>query len=149
MVSISKKDLKNLLPFKDPFLLIDEVISYVPGKKIVAKKHLTGKEWFLKGHFPGNPIMPGHMIAESMAQTCSLLFAKSGHEEVKDKTFFLASSKARFIKVVRPGDKLVITAHPVKVVSSAAIVKAEVHVRNKLVAKGEFSVAIKKKRSRI
>lgn len=143
MIGISKKELRKVLPFKAPFLLIDEVISYEPGEKIVAEKYLTGKEWFLKGHFPKNPIMPGHMIAESMAQACSLLFAKSGYEEIKDKLFLLTSSKASFFNVVRPGDKLIITAYPVKVISTACIVKAEAHVKDRLVARGEFSVAVK------
>lgn len=145
MKRITKKILKKIMPFKEPFLLIDEVLLFNPGKKIVAKKEVTGKEWFLKGHFPQDPIMSGHMIAESMAQSCLLLFAKSGYEQIKDKMFFLASSKARFFKVVRPGDKLVITAYPVKIVPSAAIVKAKTHVRKKLVAEGEFSVAVQKK----
>lgn len=144
MAELPNRILKKIIPFAPPFLLIDEVLLYVPGKKIVAKKLLTGKEWFLKGHFPGSPIMPGHMIAESMVQTGLLLFAKSGYEQIRDKIFLLASSKVRFFKVVKPGHKLVITAYPVKVFSKAAVVRAESHVNGKLVAKGEFSVAIKK-----
>ena len=133
-------NIKKVLPFKRPFLLIDKMLSYQPYKKIVTQKYVTGKEWFLKGHFPGRPVMPGHLIAEAMAQTCALFFKRIA-EEKKEKIFYLASSKTRFFKVVTPKDRLIITVRPVRMFSSAGIFKGEVRVRNKLVAKGEFTIA--------
>ncbi len=133
-------DLKKVLPFRSPFLLIDRILSYKLDRKIVTQKYVTGKEWFLKGHFPGNPVMPGHLIAEAMAQTCALFFKKIA-EEKKEKIFYLSSSKRRFFKVVTPKDRLIITARPVRMFSSAGIFKGEARVRNKLVAKGEFTIA--------
>lgn len=146
MVKALKVNLDKILPFRDPFLLVDELIHYEPEKKVITRKRLTGKEWFLKGHFPGNPIMPGHLIAESMIQTCSLLFGKFGYDKVKDKAFYLAATKARYFSIVRPGDLITITAYPVKVFSMAGIVRAEAYVRRKLIAKAEFSVALKSKK---
>jgi len=137
-------DLAEILPFRDPFLFLDKLISYdLDSKKLVAEKRITGKEWFFKGHFPGNPIMPGHIIAEAMVQAGSLLFGQLG-EKVKNKIFYLSSSKIRFYRVVKPKDVLRITAYPVKVISYAGIVKSEVYVGKELVAKGEFTLALKK-----
>ena len=136
-------NLKKVLPFRSPFLLIDKLLSYKQDKEIVAEKRVTGKEWFLKGHFPGNPVMPGHLIAEAMAQTCALFF-KNMVEGDKDKIFYLASSKIRFFRIVKPKDRMIIRAYPVRLFSRAGIFKAEVHVKNKLAAKGEFSIAGKR-----
>lgn len=133
-------NLRKVLPFRSPFLLIDKMLRYKQDKEIVTEKYITGKEWFLKGHFPGNPVMPGHLIAEAMAQTCALFFKKAV-EEKENKIFYLAASKTRFFRIAKPKDKLIIKAYPVRMFLKAGIFKAETYVKNKLVAKGEFSIA--------
>ena len=138
-----KVDLSRILPFKEPFLLIDELLVYEPGKRIVARKYLTGRESFLRGHFPGNPIMPGHLIAEAMAQTSGLFFEKIARE-TNNTDFYLTSTKVRFFKNVKPKSELIITACPVRMFSNAGIFKAAAHVNNKLVARGELSIAGKR-----
>ena len=66
---LNKEGIKNIIPQRDPFLMIDEVEEYVPGESAIAYKNVNEQEWYFKGHFPGNPIMPGVLIAESLAQT--------------------------------------------------------------------------------
>ena len=66
---LDKKQIEEIIPQRDPFLMIDEVESFVPGESAVAYKNVREDEWYFKGHFPGNPIMPGVLITESLAQT--------------------------------------------------------------------------------
>ena len=66
---LNKNEIKQIIPQREPFLMIDEVEEYVPGESAIAYKHVSEDEWYFKGHFPGNPIMPGVLITESLAQT--------------------------------------------------------------------------------
>ena len=65
---LNKEEIKKIIPQREPFLMIDEVEEFVPGKMAIAYKNVDENEWYFKGHFPGNPIMPGVLIAESLAQ---------------------------------------------------------------------------------
>ncbi len=134
-------DLKRLLPYRGNFLLIDKILLYELEHKIVTQKYINGKEWYIKDHYPDNPIMPGHVTAEAMLQTCAL-FLEGIDEEGKDRIIYLASSKTRFFKVVRPGDTLIITAYPARILSGTGIFKAEARVKDELVAKGQFTLAV-------
>jgi 3-hydroxyacyl-[acyl-carrier-protein] dehydratase len=101
---IEIKEIMNLLPHRYPFLLIDRVIELDEGKRAVGIKNVTINEPFFEGHFPGNPIMPGVLIIEAMAQLSGILAMKSG---VSGKTtIFLSIEKAKFRKPVLPGDQL-------------------------------------------
>ena len=66
---LNKEEIKKIIPQRDPFLMIDEVEDFIPGESAIAYKNVNIEEWYFKGHFPGNPIMPGVLIAESLAQT--------------------------------------------------------------------------------
>ena len=96
------------LPHRYPFLLIDKVVDYELGKSLTAIKNVTVNEPFFQGHFPGNPVMPGVMILESLAQACGVLAYLSMTEHSDNPLYYLVKiDKARFSKTVRPGDQLI------------------------------------------
>src|SRR5690554_88574 len=96
-----------MLPHRYPFALIDRVISYVPGKSLHAIKNVTMNEPVFTGHFPGNPIFPGVLILEAMAQATGLLGFKMSERRDEDEIFLFAGiDKARFKRQVIPGDQI-------------------------------------------
>jgi len=96
------------LPHRPPFLLIDRVLSIVPGQSITALKNVTMNEAFFTGHFPGNPVMPGVLILEALAQAGGVLAYRSTNSSPEDGTLYLFAGidNARFRRVVIPGDQL-------------------------------------------
>lgn len=96
------------LPHRYPFLLIDKVLDYQLGKSLTALKNVTVNEPFFQGHFPGNPVMPGVMILESLAQACGVLAYLGMTEHSDNPLYYLVKiDKARFSQTVRPGDQLI------------------------------------------
>lgn len=107
MEKMSRENIKNIIPHRDPFLLIDEIIEIEPGKKIKAVKYVSEQEYYFKGHFPSNPIMPGVLMVETIAQAGAVLALMM--PENKGKLVLLAGiDKVRFKKIVRPGDELIV-----------------------------------------
>jgi 3-hydroxyacyl-[acyl-carrier-protein] dehydratase len=100
-------DIEKLLPHRAPFLLIDKIRDIKLGQSAVGIKAVSGNEPYFVGHFPGNPVMPGVLIVEAMAQTAGTLAALSLGPEAEDKLVFLASvNNSKFKTPVRPGDLL-------------------------------------------
>jgi 3-hydroxyacyl-[acyl-carrier-protein] dehydratase len=99
------KWIQNFLPHRYPFLLVDRVIEIDPGKKAVGIKNVTINEEFFQGHFPGNPIMPGVLIIEAMAQLAGVLAFNSGATK-GTSVYFLSIEKAKFRRPVVPGDQI-------------------------------------------
>lgn len=98
----------SLLPHRPPFLLVDELLSLAPGERVVGRWHITGEEWFLAGHFPGRPTVPGVLMVESLAQVgaCALL----ADERFAGKLpLFGGADKVKFRRQVVPGDTLELT----------------------------------------
>jgi len=107
-VKIDREDISKYLPHRDPFLFIDEVISLKKGEEIHAIKHIQEDEYFLKGHFPNNPIFPGVIIVEALGQASGILgFVTMNKTPDEGSIYVLAGvDKVRFRKRVRPGDIL-------------------------------------------
>ena len=100
------REIQAIIPHRYPFLLVDRVLEIVPGDKIVAVKCVSGNEPFFAGHFPGDPIMPGVLIIEALAQAGAVLLY---NEREKAGLFMLAGvDKARFRRPVVPGDQLML-----------------------------------------
>jgi 3-hydroxyacyl-[acyl-carrier-protein] dehydratase len=98
------KEIQKYLPHRYPFLLVDRVIELEPNSKAVGIKNVTINEPFFEGHFPGNPIMPGVLIVEAMAQTAGLLAFGSGVQG--NTVYFMSIERAKFRRPVVPGDQL-------------------------------------------
>lgn len=135
------KEIMEIIPHRYPFLLIDKVIEIVEGKKIVAIKNVTMNEYFFQGHFPVEPVMPGVLIIEAMAQAgaCAILSI----EEYKGKiAYFGAINNAKFRDKVVPGDTLRLEVELVKLKKVAGIGKGIAYVGDKKVAEAEFTFMI-------
>ena len=138
---LNKNEIKQIIPQREPFLMIDEVEEYVPGESAIAYKHVSEDEWYFKGHFPGNPIMPGVLITESLAQTGAIailsLEAKKGRNAL-----FAGIDKMRFKKQVVPGDVLKLEVKIIKQKGPIGVGEALATCDGKIVAKGELTFAI-------
>jgi 3-hydroxyacyl-[acyl-carrier-protein] dehydratase len=105
--SMDIHEILHYLPHRYPFLLIDRVLDMKLGESIVALKNISMNEPFFNGHFPGRPVMPGVLILEAMAQAGAILAYKSSGLKPADKLYYFAGvDKARFKRVVEPGDQL-------------------------------------------
>ena len=134
-------EIMEILPHRAPFLLIDTVEELEPGKRVVAKKCVTYNEPFFQGHFPGNPVMPGVLICEALAQAGAV--AILGLDENKGKTAYFASmDKVKFKKKVVPGDVLMLEVELVKIKGPFGIAKATATVDGKVAVSGEFTFAL-------
>lgn len=127
--------IQELIPHRYPFLLVDKVVELEEGKRAVGIKNVSANEPFFQGHFPGNPIMPGVLIVEAMAQV-GLISLKT-MDEYKDKLgVFTGIEKVRFKRQVRPGDTLRIEVELVKIKRGIGVAEATAHVDGELACKG-------------
>jgi len=101
---IDIKEIMNILPHRYPFLLVDRILEIQNNEKAVGIKNVTINEPFLQGHFPGNPVMPGVLIVEAMAQVAGVLAFKSGVEGTG--VLFMSIEKVKFRKPIIPGDQI-------------------------------------------
>ena len=110
MSELNIHQIKNYLPHRYPFLLVDKVLSADPGKKLTALKNVTYNEPFFEGHFPNRPVMPGVLIIEALAQAAALMasFGLEDQANVENRVYYFTGiDKARFKRPVEPGDQLI------------------------------------------
>jgi len=135
------KEIEKIIPQRAPFLMIDKVEECIPGKSAIAYKNVNINEWYFQGHFPGNPIMPGVLITEALAQTGAVAILSM--EENKGKNaLFGGIDKMKFKKIVIPGDVLKLEVKIIKKKGPIGVGEAVATVNEKIVAKGELTFAV-------
>lgn len=142
MLSIDQ--IKELIPHRYPFLLVDKVTELEPGKRAIGIKNVTVNEPFFQGHFPKYPLMPGVLIIEAMAQVGAI--AMMSMEENKGKLgVFAGIDKVRFKKEVRPGDVLTMEVEMLSVRRNIGKANAKAYVGDELACSGELMFALVEK----
>lgn len=134
---MNKEEIKNIIPHRDNMLLVDE--AEVRDGVSYGKYTVTGEEFFLKGHFPGNPVVPGVILCEMMAQASCVLLA----EEASGKTpYFTGLNNVKFRKTVLPGDTFETQCRITKVKAPFYFAEGKGYVNGKLCTSAEFSFAV-------
>lgn len=140
---IDIREILDRIPHRYPFLLIDRAEDYRPHESIVGVKCVTFNEQFFQGHFPGNPVMPGVLIIEALAQTGAILMSKSLNVDVEGKAImFMSVDEARFRQPVRPGDVLRMHVEVLKHRGDIFKFKGRARVGDKVVAEAEFAAMV-------
>jgi UDP-3-O-[3-hydroxymyristoyl] N-acetylglucosamine deacetylase/3-hydroxyacyl-[acyl-carrier-protein] dehydratase len=130
--------IQKILPHRYPFLLIDSVTEFEPGKRIVGLKNVTMNEPFFTGHFPGRPVMPGVLLIEAMAQTGGILLLKDDEDVGSKLVFFMSIDNVKFRKTVIPGDQLIMEMTMLKARRNTFKMAGKTYVKGELVCEAEM-----------
>lgn len=134
---MNREELKQIIPHREPMLLVDEV--ELDGDIAVGKYTVRGDEFFVQGHFPGNPVVPGVILCEMAAQTCTILFT----EKIKGKTpMFTGINNVKFRQPIRPNDTVIFKCEVDKIKDPFYFTKSKAYINDKLCMSGEFSFAL-------
>jgi beta-hydroxyacyl-ACP dehydratase FabZ len=136
-------EILRLLPHRYPFLLVDRILEMSPGpmaigSKVVGLKNVSVNEPFFQGHFPGNPVMPGVLIIECLAQVAGCMFFAKEADPAAKLMFLTGVDKARFRRPIVPGDQIIVTGEVVNMKSTLVKIKAEGRVDGVLCAEAEI-----------
>ena len=154
-MKLTNEQVRALLPHRPPFLLVDEVVDGEPGVSCVAVRTLRDDDWWFAGHFPGNPVMPGVLIVEALAQAATIAAASAGADAAGetlpsaeaapggDKVgLFAGIDRVRFKRVCKPGDTLTLEAEIIAVHGPVGRAKVKATVEGQLACRGELMFAI-------
>lgn len=141
MSVLDRTAIEEIIPHRDPFLLIDEVVELTPGGRVHARKTVREDEWFLRGHFPGQPIMPGVLTVEALAQT-GAVGVLSLEENRGRLALFAGIDGVRFKRIVRPGDTLDLYCELEQVRGPIGRGKARAEVDGELAVRGTLTFAV-------
>jgi len=135
------KEIQKFLPHRYPFLLVDRITEINPGVKAVGIKNVTINEFFFQGHFPGQPIMPGVLIIEAMAQVAGVLAFHSGATAGKS-VYFMSIEKAKFRRPVVPGDQIKLEVNILQHRGNVWKFSGNAIVDEKVAAEAEFTAMV-------
>ena len=141
---LDRAAIEALIPHREPFLLIDRVTELEPGVRCIAEHDFTGEEWYLRGHFPGNPIVPGVILAESLAQTATVM-AMALPDYRDGLGLFAGIDEMRFKRIVRPGETGRFEATMEKMRRGYARVAVKAFVGTELAAEGTIQAVFQPK----
>ena len=138
-------EIKNYLPHRYPFLLVDRVVEYSPGESLRAVKNVTANEPFFPGHFPHRPVMPGVLIVEAIAQACAIMASLDLGESSRENRvyYFTGIDKARFKMPVEPGDSIDIDVHVLRRIKNMWKCSGKATVRGELCCTAELMFTYK------
>ena len=132
------RDILRVLPHRYPFLLVDRILEIDPGKKVVGLKNVTFNEEFFQGHFPGNPVMPGVLLIEAMAQVGGFMMLAAVGDPARRQVRLAGLDAVRFRRPVVPGDQVLFTVEFVAMKRSIVKVRGEARVDGQLCAEAEI-----------
>lgn len=141
--------IRRILPHREPFLFVDRIVDFEPGKRILAEKDLAQGECFFAGHFPGQPVMPGVLVSEALAQTSGLLLGltrrdENGNSDPKDmEHLFLTNVNMKYPSTAEPGEKLMLASELRKSYGRMFLFQVSASAGDRKIASGTLSLAAK------
>jgi 3-hydroxyacyl-[acyl-carrier-protein] dehydratase len=140
---LGRPEIEAIIPHREPFLLLDEVTLLEPGSRVVARRMVRSDEWYLAGHFPGRPVMPGVLIVEAMAQAGAV--AVLSEEENRGRiALFAGIDGVRFKRVVEPGEELELTCELDRIRGPIGRGRTTASVDGELAARGTLTFAVER-----
>tara|TARA_B100000575_G_C23089314_1_gene627966 strand:- start:548 stop:982 length:435 start_codon:yes stop_codon:yes gene_type:complete len=144
-MKLNTEEIKNLIPHRDPFLFVDTCEIIVPGEHGKSNKLFSANEYFFKGHFPDNPIVPGVIIVEAMAQTAGIVVSYKLKEYKEKSVLFMSVNKAKFRKPILPNDQVLFEVKFINSVRDVYKFEGTCFKENTKISEAEFSAMIKYK----